>query len=71
MSEEKKLHPFDQMMFGGRTHKKEASPSQEKREGSNEGGSLLYGVHSIMNSIDELKPLYKKVSPFLKQWNIK
>ncbi|MGD6957957.1 hypothetical protein ACQCWA_10190 [Rossellomorea aquimaris] len=71
MSEEKKRHPFDQMMYGGRIRKKEAAPSQEKREGSNEGGSLLDGVNSMMNSIDELKPLYKKISPLLKQWNIK
>ncbi|MFC7784713.1 hypothetical protein ACFQWC_09405 [Rossellomorea sp. GCM10028870] len=71
MSEEKKLHPFDQMMYGGRIPKKEAHPSQEKRAGKNEEGSLLDGVHSIMNSIDELKPLYKKISPLLKQWTIK
>lgn len=71
MSEEKKLHPFDRMMYGGRTRKKEEAPSQEKSESKNEEGSLLDGVHSIMNSIDDLKPLYKKISPFLKQWNIK
>lgn len=71
MSEEKKLHPFDRMMYGGRTRKKEEAPSQEKREGSNEEGSLLDGIHSMMNTIDDLKPLYKKISPFLKQWNIK
>ncbi|MGM0851889.1 MAG: hypothetical protein ACQEWI_04610 [Bacillota bacterium] len=71
MSEEKKLHPFDQMMYGGRPLKREASPSQEMRKDSNEGGSLFDGVHSLMNSIDELKLLYKKISPFLKQWKIK
>ncbi|MGM0841084.1 MAG: hypothetical protein ACQEWE_10170 [Bacillota bacterium] len=71
MSEEKKLHPFDRMMYGGRTLNKEAAPSQENHQGKNEGGSLLDGVHSIMNSIDDLKPLYKKISPLLKQWNIK
>lgn len=72
MSEEKKLHPFDHMMYGGRTRKNEAAPSQEENhEGKNEGGSLLDGVHSIMSSIDDLKPLYKKISPFLKQWNTK
>jgi hypothetical protein len=71
MSEEKKRHPFDRMMYGGRIRNKEAAPSQEKREGKNEERSLLDGVHSIMNSIDELKPLYKKISPLLKQWNFK
>ncbi|RBP03658.1 hypothetical protein [Rossellomorea aquimaris] len=71
MSEEKKLHPFDKMMYGGRTLNKEAAPSQEYHQGKNEGGSLLDGVQSIMNSIDDLKPLYKKISPLLKQWNIK
>jgi len=71
MSEEKKMHPFDRMMYGGRTRKKEEAPSQEKREGSNGEGSLLDGIHSMMNSIDDLKPLYQKISPLLKQWNIK
>lgn len=71
MSEEKKRHPFDQMMYGGRKSNKEDSPSQEEINMTKDSGSLLDGVHSIMNSIDELKPLYKKISPFLKQWNSK
>ena len=71
MSEEKKQHPFDQMMYGGKNRKNEHSPSQEE-EGEGLGdGSFLDSVHSIMNSIDDLKPLYKKISPFLSQWNSK
>ncbi|PFA66411.1 hypothetical protein CN378_14035 [Bacillus sp. AFS015802] len=71
MSEEKRQHPFDQMMYGGRERKKEDSPSREEYNMKADGPSLLDGVHSIMNSIDELKPLYKKISPFLKQLNSK
>ncbi|MCA1062043.1 hypothetical protein QTG56_19880 [Rossellomorea sp. AcN35-11] len=67
MSEEKKMHPFDQMMYGERTRNKEASSSQEEQQ-SNGGASLFEGVHSIMNSIDELKPLYEKISPLLNRW---
>jgi hypothetical protein len=71
VSEEKKPHPFEQMMYGGRRRNKEDSPSQEEHNVTTDGRSLLEGVHSIMNSIDELKHLYKKISPFLKQWNSK
>jgi hypothetical protein len=71
VSEEKKPHPFEQMMYGGLRRNTEDSLSQEEHNRTTEGGSLLDGVHSIMNSIDELKPLYKKISPYLKQWNSK
>ena len=71
VSEEKKQHPFDRMMYGRREKNIEDSPSREERHTTADGESLLDGVHSIMNSIDELKPLYKKISPFLKQWNSK
>ncbi|MCA1059501.1 hypothetical protein LCL96_11155 [Rossellomorea aquimaris] len=65
MSEEKRQHPFEQMMFGGRRKNQEV-PTLQQGENKTDGGSLLDGVQSIMNSIDELKPLYKKISPFLK-----
>ena len=71
MSEERKQHPFDRMMYGGREKKIEDSPTREEQNTAADGESILDGVHSIMNSIDELMPLYKKISPFLKQWNSK
>ncbi|TMU88089.1 hypothetical protein FGG79_08265 [Bacillus sp. BHET2] len=55
------------MMYGEKNRKKEHSPSQEEHEEGSDGGSFLDSVHSIMNSIDDLKPLYKKISPFLNQ----
>lgn len=71
MSEERKQHPFDRMMYGRGGKKIEDSPSREEQNSTGEGESLLDGVHSIMNSLDELRPLYKKISPFLNQWNSK
>ncbi len=80
MSEQKNSHPFDKMMFGNRLQKTddEETLSQAELEDdeaiesvSEEGEpsidfiKIMEHVETLMGSVSELKPLYKKVMPFI------
>lgn len=66
---------FDQWLFGGR------APQQEKSEDASNPTSyiynimnninldeLLYNIDTLVNSAQQLKPLYSKAGPLIKQF---